>query len=223
MGHFPAKINLGLKLKTQFPSRSRNGLKIRWSGSLTHAVSLMKKTPIRLAAIFGVILVLPFFVRRRPRVACRAVIRGKPEDIFPLLDDLRNWPRWTVWSQRAEIHYRYSGPPRGVGARQEWSSRKRKGALEITHSTPNQRVAYALKMKPGKHRAKGVFALDRVTAHYTRVTWLARWKASRNPLGRYIDLLMLVWIRRDFARSLANLRRLVETPAASSIAEKTRA
>lgn len=179
----------------------------------------MSKIHIRLLAILGALMVLPFFLRRRPRAARRIIIRGQPAEIFPLLNDLRAWPRWTAWSWHEEIHYTYSGPPLGVGATQAWSGNGMDGRLQITQSEPDQRVAYSVEMGHGKHRIEGVIALEPVRAHLTQVTWLARWNSSRNPCARYTDLLFLWWMRRDLALSLANLRKAVETQNAAAFSE----
>jgi len=145
------------------------------------------------------------------RVARRTIIAKKPSEIFPLINDLRNWPRWTTWSRRDEIHYAYDGPPSGVGAGQKWSSRKMEGTLAITQSAPDQRVAYHLKIGPREHEFDGVISLEPVSANHTRVTWLSRWNGSANPYARYFDLLMKCWSKRDFDASLGNLRALAES------------
>lgn len=169
----------------------------------------MNKTLLRLLPPLAFLLILPFFLGRRPRVARRAIIRRRPEEIFPLLNDLRNWPRWTEWSRREEIHFTYDGPPSGIGAVQQWSNRKTDGILHITQSVPGHRVAYGLDMDAGKYHLEGVLSLEPVDGS-TRVTWLCKWRSGSNPYSRYRDLLFRWWIGRDFERGLENLRELAE-------------
>lgn len=170
----------------------------------------------RFLAFGAFILIFPFFLRQRNRVVCRAILRGKPADIFPLVNDLRNWPRWTAWNRREEIHYAYEGPPSGVGSVQKWSSRRTAGELRVIQSTPDERVAYTISMSGSKYAPDGMIALEPVSSEHTRVTWIAKWNGSPNPYARYFDLLLRWWIGRDFAASLENLRELAETRRAST-------
>ncbi|MEA3187207.1 MAG: hypothetical protein QOD99_1037 [Chthoniobacter sp.] len=179
----------------------------------------MTKIHLRFLASAVVLLGLPLFLSRRPRVARRMILRGKPADIFPLINDLRNWPRWTEWSRREEMHFSYDGPPSGVGAVQRWSSARMDGSMRITHSVPDQRIAYDLDICVGKYRLEGAISLEPIGQNNTRVTWLCKWHASPNPYARYMDLLFKFWIGRDFERSLENLRALVKTePALPALA-----
>src|SRR5215210_7252935 len=173
----------------------------------------MNRNSSRLFLLLVGLLVFPFFLDRRWRVVRRVIIRGKPADIFPLVNDLRNWPRWTAWNRREDVHYSHEGTPSGTGAVQKWSSRRMEGELRITQSVPGERVAYALDLSGGKYHLEGVFVLEPAGPDFTRVTWMARWHSDANPYGRYLDLLMRWWIGRDFEAGLQNLRALAEVPA----------
>ena len=170
----------------------------------------MNKFHLRLLAGAAFLLALPWFLSRRPRVARRAILPGRPADIFPLLNDLRHWPRWTEWSRRDEMHFSYDGAPAGVGAVQQWSSRQMDGVLRIVQSVTDERIAYELDMADGKYHLEGALALEPVGAS-TRVTWICKWRGNVNPYARYIDLVFMWWIGRDFDRSLENLRHLLAT------------
>jgi len=168
---------------------------------------------LRLLAFAAFVLVFPFFLRRRHRVVRRAILRGTPAEIFPLINDLRNWPRWTTWNRREEIHYTYEGSPSGIGAVQKWSSRRMDGTIHIVQSVPDERIAYTLDIADGKYHMDGVIVVEPVRKHLTRVTWVAGWHGNPNPYERYVDLLMRWWIGRDFEAGLENLRELAESPA----------
>ncbi len=169
----------------------------------------MNKTPLRLLLFAAFLLIFPWFLKRRCRVVRRVLIHKTPSEIFPLINDLRNWPRWTEWSRREEMHFAYEGEPGGVGAVQRWTSRKMEGAMRITQSVPNERIAYDLEVVQCDCHAEGALALEPV-GEYTRVTWLCKWQGNPNPYVRYVDLAFMWWIGRDFERGLANLRELAE-------------
>jgi len=154
----------------------------------------------------------PFFLPRRPRIARRILIRADGAHVFPLINDLRNWPRWTAWNQRQEIEYHYDGPPAGTGATQHWRSRRHSGVLHVTQSHEGDRIAYTLMMDDA-WLLEGAISLQEIAPHQTRVLWISRWEGAAIPWFRYRDLLMMWWIGRDFSTGLQNLRRLAETTA----------
>lgn len=169
----------------------------------------MPRLRARLAALAIVLAILPFFLRRRPRVERRITICAPPEDIFPLLDDLRAWPLWTAWAEREEVNFTYGDKVEGVGAVQRWRTAKMDGAVTITRSEPPLRLDYEVEMGWGQYRMLGRFDLLRDGA-CTRVTWRGVWQPAENPYLRYMDLLMRVLIGRDFARGLEKLKTRAE-------------
>jgi len=162
-----------------------------------------------LIALAAVLLVVPWFLSRKHRVVRRALVRARPADIFPLINDLRNWPRWTAWSQREEMHITYEGSPAGVGAVQTWRSRRMDGMLRIIQSVPDERIAYEAQMSEGRCVLDGIISLEPI-GEFTRVTWICKWDGGSNPYAGYLNLFMRTMIGRDFAAGLSNLRALAE-------------
>ena len=172
----------------------------------------MKSIRTRLGALALVIGIVPFCLPRRPRVARRILIHAERGHVFQLINDLRNWPRWTAWNQRQEIEYHYDGPPAGAGATQHWRCAGHSGVMHMTQSHEGERIAYTL-MMDDKWLLDGAISLEVIAPHQTRVLWIARWQGGALPWARYLDLFMMIWIGRDFSAGLANLRRLAETTA----------
>ena len=168
------------------------------------------KTGVRLGLLAAAVAIVPFFLPRRPRIARRIIIRADRSHLFPLINDLRNWPRWTAWNQRDEIGYHYEGPFAGVGATQYWNTRGHAGVLHVKQSVPEERIAYTLLIDE-EHRMEGAIALEDIAPNQTLVTWMGRWQGSGKPWMRYLDLLMMWLIGRDFTVGLNNLRHLAET------------
>src|SRR5215210_6903923 len=112
--------------------------------------SSMKALQNKLIVLGGLLLILPRIFSRKYRVVRRALIRARPQQIFPLINDLRNWPRWTAWSKREKMHLSYEGEPAGVGAIQNWKTSSMEGTLRIVQSQPDSRIAYDLSMCDGK-------------------------------------------------------------------------
>jgi hypothetical protein len=172
----------------------------------------MKSIRIRLGALALLLGIVPFFLPRRPRIARRILIRADRSHVFPLVNDLRNWPRWTAWNQRQEIEYHYDGPPAGAGATQHWKSPSHTGVLHMTQSHEGERIAYTLTMDD-RWLLEGAISLEEIAPRQTRVLWIARWQGAAMPWARYFDLVMMLWIGRDFSAGLENLRKLAETTA----------
>ena len=169
----------------------------------------MNRHSSRLLALAAFLIVFPFFLRRRPRVEQRITILAPPETIFPFLNDLRNWPLWTSWSRREEIHYTYGEIREGPGAEQTWRNQRMRGVMRILKTEPNERIDYELTMQNGKYRMFGRVELH-ADGECTRVVWKCVWDLAKNPYHRYFDLLLRWMIRSAFGEGLANLKAVVE-------------
>ncbi|MDP9291319.1 MAG: SRPBCC family protein [Verrucomicrobiota bacterium] len=169
----------------------------------------MKSRYFPLLGALGFLLVFPFFLSRKTRVLRRKIIRAAPAEVFPFINDLRNWPRWTEWNRRDDFHFTYDGPPSGIGATQRWENSRGDGSLKVVQSVENERVTYDLEMNRGKYHLEGLIALEPLGA-VTRVSWLCKWQSGTNPYNRYRDLFFKVVIGRDFEAGLENLKGVIE-------------
>jgi uncharacterized protein YndB with AHSA1/START domain len=90
-------------------------------------------------------------------------IRAPPERVYALVDDLRNWPAWSLQAVLdPTVQRTYEGAARGKGAIATWTSRGRagEGRMEITDTVPNARVTVAFDLvRPGRAHSVSVFAL----------------------------------------------------------------
>ena len=169
----------------------------------------MKHSQARWLLFVTAFLVVPFFLRRRPRVERRVTMMARPESIFPFIHDLRSWPLWTEWSRRYDIDYSYGERTAGEGATQEWETAQMAGALVILRSETDSRLDYELQIE-GERRILGRLELKPDGA-CTRVTWRCVWDRAENPYRRYLDLVLIRLIGRDFQHGLENLKEIVES------------
>jgi Polyketide cyclase / dehydrase and lipid transport len=169
----------------------------------------MKRIRTRLLLFAGFLLIFPFFLRRRPRVERRITILAPPSVVFPLLNELREWPLWTEWNRRERIAYAYGEQSAGEGAVQRWRGERMSGELRIVRSEPNERIDYELSLSDFAQ------VFGRIHLHEdgacTRVVWRCVWERAENPYRRYLDLLARYLIGRDFQAGLERLKRTVET------------
>ena len=169
----------------------------------------VKSFRFRLFLLAVFLLVFPFFLRRRPRVERRTTILAPPSAIFPLLNDLRNWPLWSAWAGDEDMHLAYGDTVSGAGAEQRWQGRRMAGVMRILKIEPNERIDYEVSINDGAYQIIGRIDLQPDGA-CTRLVWKCAWDRAENPYRRYFDLLLRWMIRRDFARGLANLKVLIE-------------
>ena len=163
---------------------------------------------VLLALMAGAAFLLPATVE----VSRSTTIDATPAQVFPYVNDLRNFNKWSPWAkQDPEAHYTFGGTERGIGQKMSWASDDPNvgaGTQEITASTPNQSVEVALDFGD----------MGQATASYrlsakqgkTEVTWRFSSDNGANPLKRYIGLMMDRWLGPVYEEGLAALKKLVE-------------
>lgn len=138
-------------------------------------------------------------------------IQAPPDRVHALLDDFREWRRWSPWEGvDPDLRREYSGPERGVGSAYHWAGNRKagEGEMTITGSTPTSLVVDLAFLKPFK--ATNVTRFDLApTGEATEVTWTMTGTRSAvmSLMGR---LFFDKSIGKDFERGLAALKREAE-------------
>lgn len=138
-------------------------------------------------------------------------IEAAPGRVHPLLDDFREWQKWSPWEGLdPDMSREYTGPDHGVGSTYRWSGNKKagEGEMQIKESNPSS-VAVDLEfLKPFK--ATNLTTFDLAPAgDATDVTWTmtGRRSAIMSVMGR---LFFDKAIGADFDKGLAALKREAE-------------
>ena len=66
-------------------------------------------------------------------------IQAAPSRVHPLLDDFREWQKWSPWEGLdPDLKRDFSGPDHGVGSTYRWSGNKKagEGEMRMTASSP---------------------------------------------------------------------------------------
>ncbi len=159
-----------------------------------------------------VLLLLAGFLLPSAYSAQRSTTINAPaEKIFPFLNNVKEWKRWTVWNQRdPNMQLTYSGPEAGAGAKWAWKSKTEgNGMMEFTAAEPNKQLTYAFQME-GMSPSPGVLKLE-PAGNGTKVIWSMSGDAGMNPLNRWFGFFMDRLVGPDFEAGLANLKKLAET------------
>lgn len=150
------------------------------------------------------------------KVSRTALIAARPEQIFPMIDDLHAQSAWSPFEKDPNMKRTHSGAPRGKGAVYAWDGNRQVGAgrIAITDSVPPSKVTLLLDMdRPFRAHNTVDFTLVR-TGSDTSVTWTMQ---GRQPfMGKLMGLVMNCdkMVGGQFEEGLSKLKKLVETPSA---------
>ena len=145
-------------------------------------------------------------------MARSSTVAAPPARVHALLDDFREWRKWSPWEELdPELQRTYTGPEHGVGARYAWSGNKKagQGTMEIIDSTPSSVVVDLRFLKP--FEAQNITRFDLTpSGEGTAVTWTMT--GDRGLLfGIMGKLYFDKAIGKDFDKGLARLKGAAET------------
>jgi hypothetical protein len=175
-------------------------------------MKLLKNLLLFLLVLGVALSVIAQFLPAEFRVERNVIIRATPEKLMPLVNDLRRWPEWTVWSTNADptVVYIYEGPTEGVGAISKWQGKKfGAGSMTITESDPAKGLKLEVRMGAGQGPATGWLTFAPAGTD-TKVIFGLGGKLSRNPIERWMCLLMDKMAGPEFEQNLRGLKRLAE-------------
>ncbi len=141
------------------------------------------------------------------------VIDAEPGNVFPLVNDFRQFNEWSPWAtiDPEGTRYEFSGPSAGVGSTMSWSSEHPNvgsGAQEIIESRPDTMVKSKLTFEGFDTPSYATFTLEPADGG-TRLTWA--FDANLDSMvGRYMGLMMEKWVGADYEKGLARLKDLAE-------------
>jgi len=172
---------------------------------------MLKRILFAAAALLLGLTLIAYLLPSTYRVARSITVKAPPERLFALVNDLHQWPRWTVWSQRdPAMKITFSGALQGKGARQAWESASQgRGEMMITASNPHQSVIYDLYFPDWDSHSIGRVELE-PAGDEVRVTWSDEGALGYNPVMRYFGLFFDGMIGPDFEQGLARLKQVAE-------------
>jgi len=128
------------------------------------------------ALIVAAIAVVLILAARKPsHFSIQRTMRmnAPPERIFPLINDVHNFIKWSPFEKDPNMKRIFSGPSAGVGMIYDFDGNRQVGAgrVEITESIPNSKIVMKLDMdRPFTARNIVTFTLAPI-AGGTEVTW----------------------------------------------------
>ncbi len=176
-------------------------------------MSIIRKLTIAMGILFGLFMLIGLMLPGEMHVQRTAEIDTPPEQVFPLVNDLKAFNRWAPWTgQEHQVQFNYSGPDSGVGARMTWKNDaegSQIGSQEIIESTPPRQVVFSIDFGP-QGAATATVELE-PSATGSRVAWRFDYEIGYDLVGRYIGAMMEGPMGNRYAMGLARLKELVET------------
>ena len=149
-----------------------------------------------------------FEVVRTTRVA------APPERVHALIEDFREWRRWSPWEEvDPDLRREYSGPDSGPGARYAWEGNRKagKGDMEILDAQPNRIEVRLSFEKPWKATNTVVFDLTPSGTTATDVAWrmLGETRGVAALFSRVMPMDRMVG--KDFEKGLSRMKAAAES------------
>jgi hypothetical protein len=174
---------------------------------------MLKRLLFGVLALSAAFLVVVWLQPDDYRLTRSTTIAASAAEIFPHVNDLRQWDDWSPWAKldlNAKVSF--EGPPAGSGAMFHWSGNDKVGAgtMTITESRPNERVRMRTDFaRPFEGTSDSEFIFSD-QANRTNVIWTM--SGRHNFIGKAICLVMSMerTVGPDFEKGLMRLKELSE-------------
>lgn len=181
-------------------------------------MKLLRNILLVLGVLAALLVAGGFLLPAKIHVERSTVIAASAAAVFGLVNDFRQFNRWSPWAELdPSTRYAFEGPPSGVGARMLWQSDDSNigsGSQEIIESVPDRLVRTHLDFGP-QGVATASYRLEPVETG-TKITWALDADAGNNLPMRYFGLFFDRLVGADYERGLARLRALAEGTAQPS-------
>jgi K+-transporting ATPase KdpF subunit len=171
---------------------------------------------IPLAVIAVVLIVVLILALMKPdtfRVQRSTTVKTVPADVFPRINDFRNWASWSPYEKLdPNMKKTFSGPASGKGAIYEWQGNNKAGTgrMEILESsTPNKITIKLDFLKPFEGHNTSEFTMS-PKGDSTEVTWAVYGPVPFMQKIMHVFINMDKLLGKDFEAGLANLKAITE-------------
>lgn len=175
----------------------------------------LSKTSAALFLLFLLTLTfIGFFLPKPESIEIVKTINCKPNQVFTLVNELKNWEKWSPWMEKdPEMKLSYSDSSFGPGASYSWAGNSQVGfgKLTILSTTENQQINMMLKYAdyPETPCSFKIEPLD----NGSKVAWSINSGYSKNwfgknILGGYKYIMMNHFMKIDFGRGIDNIEAI---------------
>ncbi len=174
-----------------------------------------------LAAAAAIVIIFLIVAAMQPdtfTVTRSTTIKAPPREVFPQVNNLRNWDAWSPWAKMdPEMEQTYDGPAAGPGATSAWKGNAKvgEGSRTITESLADQLIRIKLNFIRPFACSNDVEFIFRPTAEGTHVTWSMT--GYNKFINKAVCLVMNMdkMVGRQFDEGLASMKAIVEGTSAT--------
>jgi uncharacterized protein YndB with AHSA1/START domain len=173
----------------------------------------LKRLGIGLVLLIAAFATVVWFQPDDYRLTRSTTIAAPAAMIFPHINDLHQWERWSPWAKAdPNAKITFAGAPRGPGAVFSWEGNDKVGAgtMTITDSRPNDLVRIKTDfVKPFAGASYTEFVLAQ-TGEQTNVIWTMTGTHSFIAKAMCLVMSMETMLGPDFEKGLAQLKQVSE-------------
>jgi hypothetical protein len=175
--------------------------------------SILPKILVALVVIVGVFLAIVAIQPSEFTVSRSATIAAPASAVFPFVNDLHQWDKWSPWEKVDPAMKRtYEGPSSGLNASYGWAGNKEvgEGRMTITESKPNEVVRMRLEFfKPMEGTNDVTFLFTQIGVQ-TGVTWAMSGK--KNFISKAVCMFMNMdqMVGGMFEKGLSDMKAAAE-------------
>lgn len=172
---------------------------------------------ISLSIVAVLFLVVGLLLPSSRHLVERTETNRKLTIVFDTLNSLRRFDDWNPLVLRdPRMQLKLSGPPSGVGARLDYSSKEKSlgdGSWTITESVPKKRIVYAIENPDRGDNKRYLFRLEPTGRNNRNVeiTQVYDVDYGWNILGRYFGLYVSRYVGDDMKMGLGRLTNMLAT------------
>lgn len=172
-------------------------------------MAMLRKIMLVLAIIIAILFAISFALPKEAIVERSVTINTTQEKLFNYLNSMKNFNEWSPWYEMdPKGDYQYFGPDYGVGSKFSWKSDKTGvGSQEIVAANAYSDISLKLEFD-GQPPAKVSYFLV-AEGDKTKVTWIFKTQL-KDPLEKYLGLMMDTFIGPTFDKGLQNLKAKFE-------------
>ena len=175
---------------------------------------IFKAVCIGLLSLIGILVIVGFFLPKQYSVTRTVVIQAPAETIFESVNNFRMWAHWSPWHNiDSTTQIQYGGPISDVGSSMSWKSENKKvgsGRQEITINEPNTYIKIALFFSGWDKPSHAIWTFKPITKNETSVTWSYQTETNNNIIYKYLSLLIMPMLGKNYEEGLQNLKKYVE-------------
>ena len=165
---------------------------------------------ILLGVLFLVVLVMGFLLPNSWRVDREILLHGEAENIFPYINNPKNWQEWSVWNNDNGMKFNFSGPSSGKDATMSWKGNQINGKMTIIKSVSNQSAEFQMSLENGRFVVNCTIVIDGSVPEYSQVAWRSELNMSKNynPVSRYQAYFLKNYFDTSMTESLNGLKTI---------------